>query len=101
MAHTFKYRGFLNLTDSTFAIALAHRSADAVVQLLRQQIALFGKPRAVLSDNGEEFLSYVFQNLLQRLTIEHLHTSPYHPQRSPRNIQRYAGTNFRSILRSW
>lgn len=67
-------------TDYTFAEVLIAHSANAVISLLRHLILLFGKPRAVLTDNGEEFMSYAFQNLLQRLTIEHLHTSPYHPQ---------------------
>lgn len=67
-------------TDLTYAQAHPCRSADFVVTLLRKLITTYGKPKAVLTDNGEEFLSYVFKNYLQRMGIEHLRTSPYHPQ---------------------
>ena len=66
--------------DYTFAEGLVKRSADSVIRLLRFIICMFGKPKEILSDNGEEFFAYAFKNLLQRLTIGHLHTSPYHPQ---------------------
>ena len=42
------------------------------------------KPVSVLTDNGEEFLSYQVQNLLQCFGIQHCHTSPYHPQTNGR-----------------
>jgi hypothetical protein len=38
----------------------------------------------LLTDNGEEFLSYQVQNLLKKLGIHHSHTTPYHPQTNGR-----------------
>ncbi|GBE78770.1 predicted protein [Sparassis crispa] len=71
-------------TDFAYATAIPRRSHIAVIALLRRLITTHGKPSTVLTDNGEEFLSYPFQNYLQRLGIQHLHTSPYHPQMNGR-----------------
>jgi hypothetical protein len=70
--------------DFAYAQALARRSDKSVVGLLRFLISLFGKPDAVLTDNGAEFTSYLVQNFLRRLGIRHLHTTPYHPQTNGR-----------------
>lgn len=71
-------------TDLSYATAHPQRSHEHVARLLRRIITTHGKPKAVLTDNGEEFLSYAFQNYLRRLGIEHLRTSPYHPQTNGR-----------------
>ncbi|TFY51092.1 hypothetical protein EVJ58_g10744 [Rhodofomes roseus] len=71
-------------TGWTYAVALSRRSADAVIFLLRKIIAAHGKPMSVLTDNGEEFMSYQVQNFLRRLGINHIHTTPYHPQTNGR-----------------
>ena len=71
-------------TDWTIAQALPRKSSDAVVEMLRYIIFTYGKPLAILTDNGEEFLSYQVQNLLRRFDIQHRHTTPYHPQTNGR-----------------
>jgi hypothetical protein len=71
-------------TDWTIAQAIPRRSSDAVVEMLQYIIFTYGKPISVLTDNGEEFLSYQVQNILQRFGIQHRHTSPYHPQTNGR-----------------
>jgi transposase InsO family protein len=71
-------------TDFVYADAISNRSQDAVIALLRRIISVHGKPLEVLTDNGEEFLSYRVQNFLHRLSINHLRTSPYHPQTNGR-----------------
>ena len=43
-------------------------------------IYAYGKPVSILTDNGEEFLSYQVQNFLQQFGIHHRDTTPYHPQ---------------------
>lgn len=65
-----------------FAYAEAHpqRSYEAVLALLWYIITAHGKPKAVLTDNGTEFIAYEHLNYLQRLDITHLRTLPYHPQ---------------------
>ncbi|PIL31638.1 transcription factor [Ganoderma sinense ZZ0214-1] len=71
-------------SDLPHATAHAARSHTGALELLRALITQYGKPKALLTDNGEEFLSYPFQNYLHRLGIEHLRTSPYHPQTNGR-----------------
>lgn len=51
------------------------RSSDDVLSLLQQHI---------LTDNGEEFLAYKFENYLRQFGIKHLRISPYHPQTNGR-----------------
>jgi len=67
-------------SDWTIAQAIPHRSQQVVVDLLRYIMTTYGKPVTLLTDNGEEFMGYLIQNLLRRFGIKHQHTSPYHPQ---------------------
>ena len=67
-------------TDWTIAQAAPHRSREVVVAMLRYVLTTHGKPLRILTDNGEEFTSYLVQNVLRRFGIEHQHTTPYHPQ---------------------
>ena len=71
-------------TDWTIAQAIPKRSSEAITGMLQYIIFTYGKPVSVLTDNGEEFLSYQVQNLLQRFGIQHRRTSPYHPQTNGR-----------------
>ncbi|TFY51095.1 hypothetical protein EVJ58_g10743 [Rhodofomes roseus] len=71
-------------TDQAHADPLPRRSQTSVLTMIRFLTTTYGKPASVLTDNGEEFMSYAVQNYLQRLQIEHIHTSPYHPQTNGR-----------------
>ncbi len=71
-------------SDLPHATAHSARSYTGALELLRTLVTQYGKPKAILTDNGEEFLAYAFQNYLQRLGIEHLRTLPYHPQTNGR-----------------
>jgi transposase InsO family protein len=70
--------------DYAYATSLPKRSGDAVLTMLRSLISMFGKPESMLSNNGEEFMSYPVQNFLCCLGICHIHTSLYHPQTNSR-----------------
>jgi transposase InsO family protein len=85
-------------TDYPLAEPLASRSAESVINLNRHIVSTFGKPRAILTDNGEEFRSYAYENFLQRLGIEHLHTSPYHPQTNGR-LEKFNDTLVQMLAR--
>jgi hypothetical protein len=60
-------------TDWTIAQAIPTKSSNSVVNMLQYIIYTYGKPISVLTNNGEEFLSYQVQNLLQCLNIQHCH----------------------------
>ena len=43
------------------------------------------KPRIILTDNGTEFESREFAELMTKLKIQHIFTSNYHPQSNGKN----------------
>lgn len=47
---------------------------------IETRIARFGVPTCITTDHGKQFTSDLFNVLNSRLRIEHLQTSPYHPQ---------------------
>jgi hypothetical protein len=71
-------------TGWTLAHALPQRSAETVLNMLSEIITTYGKPTTVLTDNGAEFDSDSVQLYFRRATINHVRTSPYHPQTNGR-----------------
>jgi len=56
-------------------------SAYAVAQLLTTNwIARFGVPDIITTDQSRQFESELFKTLLATFGIQHIRTSPYHPQ---------------------
>jgi len=51
-------------SDWTIAQVIPHWSQQAVVDLLQYIMTTYGKPVTLLTDNGEEFMGYLIQNLL-------------------------------------
>jgi len=52
-----------------------------VVKFLKENIfSQFGTPRAIISDNGSYFCNRVFEALMQKYSITHKLSTPYHPQ---------------------
>lgn len=41
--------------------------------------SLFGLPKVVQTDQGSNFMSRVFAQVLKQLNIKHCHSSAYHP----------------------
>ncbi len=85
-------------TDFTYGEALPRCSGEFMVSLLCLLISLLGVPLAILTDNGEEFMSYIVQNFLQRMKIRHLHTSLYHPQTNGR-LEKFNDTCVQMLAR--
>ena len=56
----------------------------AIAQAIKEQIILkFGCPRVIISDNGRQFISKEFRQVLADAKIEHRKTPPYSPQCNP------------------
>ena len=67
-------------TSKAYARPYPVRSGTAAVNLLKHIIHKCGKPREILSDNGEEFKGSEFESFLMRYKIKHSCISLGHPQ---------------------
>ena len=63
--------------------ALRKATANAICWALKEVCLRHGCPRSVVSDNGRQFTSKEFKQLLKDLHIEHRNTPPYTPQCNP------------------
>lgn len=70
---------------SKFVLLFPLRSATAskVTQILEEQILLFGAPEKIISDNGVQFKSRLFQQKVEEYGIKLAYTAHYHPQGNP------------------
>ncbi|MEL7520689.1 MAG: RNase H-like domain-containing protein, partial [Cyanobacteria bacterium J06553_1] len=59
---------------------LKTKGAEGVVKALEEFIRAYGKPEAILSDNGGEFVNRTFRKFREAQGITHMRSTPYHPQ---------------------
>ena len=81
------------------AIPLRNITAKTVVEALVQFFTRYGLPKEVQSDQGSNFMSGVFQNVMYRLGITQLKSSAYHPQ-SQGALERYHQT-LKTMIRAF
>ncbi|KAJ8038347.1 hypothetical protein HOLleu_15742 [Holothuria leucospilota] len=62
------------------AIPLRNIKARTVLQALLKFFTLFGLPKEIQSDQGSNFMSTVFQQMLYELGIDQIKSSAYHPE---------------------
>ncbi|KAJ8040905.1 hypothetical protein HOLleu_15350 [Holothuria leucospilota] len=62
------------------AIPLTNINARTVLQALLKFFTLFGLPKEIQSDQGSNFMSTVFQQMLYELGIDQIKSSAYHPE---------------------
>ena len=74
-------------------------TARSVVKALTQFIAIFGIPKVVQSDQGSNFSSQLFSQILKRLGIRHNQSSAYHAQ-SQGALERFHQT-LKALLRCY
>ena len=68
-----------------FPLVYVARQADAktMCEFLEATFLLFGTPRVVISDNGKQFESNLFNELLEEYKIQSFLTPYHHPQANP------------------
>ena len=81
------------------AIPLRKITAKVVVEALMQFFTRYGLPKEVQSDQGSNFMSGVFQEVLRELGIKQLKSSAYHPQ-SQGALERYHQT-LKNMIRAY
>lgn len=81
------------------AYALRNITAKSIVKALSQFIAIFGIPKIIQSDQGSNFSSHLFNQVLEQLNIKHNQASAYHAQ-SQGALERFHQT-LKSLLRSY
>lgn len=80
------------------AVPLKRHTAADVAQALGTVFSRFGFPQEILSDQGSDFMSELMQVFLNDFAINHVRTSPYHPQTNGA-CERFNGT-LKTMLRS-
>uniref|UniRef100_A0A1Y1N2I4 RNA-directed DNA polymerase n=3 Tax=Photinus pyralis TaxID=7054 RepID=A0A1Y1N2I4_PHOPY len=58
---------------------LSGTNASITIDVLRTVFARFGIPKQIVSDNGPQFVSDIFQDFCKRNGIKHSRIAPYHP----------------------
>lgn len=62
-------------------IPLRNKSSERIVSVMKKDwFSIFGLPDLVITDNGGEFNSEVFEECCSMFNIKHKRTTPYHPQ---------------------
>ncbi|KAL1277255.1 hypothetical protein QQF64_023928 [Cirrhinus molitorella] len=74
-------------------------TAKSVVKALTQFVSVFGIPKIVQSDQGSNFTSHFFSQVLKHLHIKHNKASAYHAQ-SQGALERFHQT-LKSLLRAY
>lgn len=70
-----------NLSKFPLLKPLRKSSASNIVDYLENNVfTVFGVPETIVTDNGPQFRSVVFRNLLSRYGITHIFTAVYSPQ---------------------
>jgi len=81
------------------AISLRNIKTPQIVKALVKFFMLFGLPRAVQSDQGSNFMSGLFQEVMFQLSISQLTSSAYHPQ-SQGALERFHQT-LKSMIKAY
>ena len=81
------------------AYPLRSITAKSVVKALSQFISIFGIPKVIQSDQGSNFSSHLFVQVLKQLKVQHNMSSAYHAQ-SQGVLERFHQT-LKSLLRSY
>uniref|UniRef100_A0AAQ5ZP60 Gypsy retrotransposon integrase-like protein 1 n=1 Tax=Amphiprion ocellaris TaxID=80972 RepID=A0AAQ5ZP60_AMPOC len=81
------------------AYALRNITAKSVVKALTNFIAIFGIPKIIQSDQGSNFSSHLFAQVLEQLGVKHNQASAYHAQ-SQGALERFHQP-LKSLLRSY
>nr|VZI35411.1 unnamed protein product [Spirometra erinaceieuropaei] len=75
-------------------------TADITARKTEELIARYGIPTEIVTDNGTQFTSSIFQQLCQKWGIRHVTSPPFHPQ-SNGQAERFVDTFKRAMKKMW
>ena len=81
------------------AIPLRKITAPVIVKALIKFFTLVGLPRSIQSDQGSNFMSGLFQQVMHQLNIQQFRSSAYHPE-SQGALERFHQT-FKTMLKTY
>ncbi len=81
------------------AYPLRSITTKSILKALTSFMSVFGIPKTIQSDQGSNFMSRQFSNVMQQLKVKHSISSAYHPQ-SQGVLERFHKT-LKSLLRSY
>jgi hypothetical protein len=86
------FHGFLNIVEYlsgyVYTIPIITKTDDEICLLVWNYICIFGPPRIILTDQGNEFNNHLLNFLLNKIKVHHLITSAYNP-RVDGKVERY------------
>ena len=69
------------LTKYSLAIPLVqHTARDTAEAFVKSFVGKFGAPKAILTDQGTNFMSSLFKSVAKRFRITQFRTTAFHPQ---------------------
>lgn len=97
--HTYLLTVMCQVTRYPAAYPLRSITAKVVVGALTQLISVFGITKVIQSDQGSNFTSHLFAQVLKQLHIKHNKSTAYHAQ-SQGALERFHQT-LKSLLRAY
>ena len=81
-------------TGFNYCVTLPDKRKSTVAEALHRYFLIFGEPaKAIVSDNGFEFINSVFEELVKGWGCNHVRTSVYNPQGNSRTERRHRDYN--------
>jgi hypothetical protein len=68
------------ITKFPWVVPITSKEAIEIARHIFHYICIFGPPKGLLSDEGNEFCNLLVNTMLELFGIKHIITSPYHPQ---------------------
>ena len=79
-------------------VEMTSSTTTSTINVLQRLFAQFGLPETIVSDNGTQFTSAVFQEYCRENTIKHIKSPPFHPQ-SNGQAERFVDTFKRALMK--
>jgi transposase InsO family protein len=97
-----------NLSKFLIIIPIKNKEAKTVATAIVDNVLLnYGLCQSILTDMGTEYVNSLFSEITKILNIEHLKSTPYHPQtvggveRSHRTLNEYLRTHLNDNTHEW